>query len=319
MKKLFSFSMLCCLILFASTATATWSQQSFSITSSRANNYCNTTCTLLDNPDLNGNPTAIVFITPVEVNGINLNPHPICAYYNSKQWTVFNTDNTTMVPGAQFNVQYYLKPDDNHFVHVVTRESLVKAKSYIDHASLNGNAGAQFQLFQNVSPNVRGGFVNKDEIKTQYDEAAGKWFIEKANGNTLDLLTGYNIAVSSERNSSSSAITAVRTKTPPPVTALGSFTPFAATDHSGQRVFVTVLGQVQGQFAGELGTARMEVFNFEMETNSPRDLASGQATGRRQHQPVMFQKYTGAASIQFFKAITTNEKLTSVIFEVLQK
>ena len=310
--KLF-FSVCCVLAVVCSHA-----QKQFTITSSRANNYCNSTCTLLDNPDLNGNPTAIVFVTPVEVNGINLNPHPICAYYNGKQWSVFNIDNSTIVPGAQFNVEYYSKPDDTHFVHVVAKENLVKNNSYIDHAGLNGNPRAQFQLFQNASPNVRGGGVNKDEIKTAYDEAAGKWFIAKTNANTLDLATGYNISISSEMDSKSSPITSLPGKTPAPVSSTGSFTPFTKANNFGQRVFVTVLGQTQGQFAGELGTARMEVFDFEMETNTPRDMATGQASGRRQHLPVMFQKSTGAASIQFYKAIATNERLTSVVFEVYE-
>ncbi len=318
MKKLSSVSMLCCLVLFVLTAAASRSQQSFSITSSRANNYCNGTCTLLDNPDLNGNPAAIVVITPVEVNGINLNPHPICAYYNGKLWSVFNIDNSTMVPGSQFNVTYYAKPDDSHFVHIVTKENLVKTRSYIDHAGLNENPGAQFQLFQNAAPNVRGGNVNKDEIKTQYDEAAGKWFIAKSNGNTLDLATGYNISISSERNSSSSPITTVRSGTNAPVTVKNPFIPFAATDHSGQQVFITTVGATQGQFTGENGTNKILLAGYEMDLNTARDASSGVATGRRQYSPILFQKAAGAASVQFFKALVTNENLSSVTFEVYE-
>jgi type VI secretion system secreted protein Hcp len=311
MKKIFTLvilNVLLCHQLFA--------QQQFNITSSRANNYCNGTCTLFDVPELNGNPTAVIFIKPVEANGVNLNPHPICAYYNGKQWSVVNVDNSTMQPGAQFNVQYYSTPDNDHFTHVVTKETLVKNNSYIDHAGLNGNPDAQFQLFQNASPNVRGGGINKDEIKTQYDETTGKWFIAKTNGNTLDLSTGYNISISSQRSSSSGAVTAVRIPATVPMNAQAAFTPFAATDHSGQRIFITAVGKTQGQFIGENGTTRMEVTAFENETNSPRDLASGQASGKRQHLPVIFQKSTGGASVQFFKALTANEVLSSVTFEV---
>ena len=292
--------------------------QKFSITSSRANNYCNGTCTLLDNPELNGNPAAVVFITAVEVNGINLDPHPICAYYNGKMWSVMNVDNSTIVPGAQFNIEYYPKPDDTHFTHVVTKENLQKYHSYIDQAGLNGNPQAQFQIFQNASPNVRGGIINKDEIKAEYDDVAGKWYIEKSNGNTLDLATGYNISVSSGRGSSSSALTAMRIPSSVPVNAQSAFTPFATTDHSGQRVFISVVGKTQGQFAGENGTTRMEVTAFEKEITSPRDLATGQASGKRQHTPVMFQKPMGSASVQFFKAINTNELLNSATFEVYE-
>ena len=52
-----------------------------------------------------------------------------------------------------------------------------------------------------------------------------------------------------------------------------------------------------------------------MEVNSPRDLTTGQASGKRQYLPILIQKATGPASMQFFNAITHNEQLT-VTFEV---
>ena len=294
---LFAFIML---LTFSSIA-----QKQFTVTSSKANNYCNGTCTLFDITELNGNPTAIIFVTSVDVNGVNLDPHPICAYYNGKQWSVMNTDNSTMPVGSQFNVQYYPTADEKDFLHIVTRENLVKNNSYIDHAGLNGNPKAKFRSFQNAAPNIRGGLLNTDEAKFQYDEAAGKWFVSNSKGKTMDIGTGYNIAITSD-------IDPIIT---PPANS-SPFTPGAKVDNSGQRVFVTVTGKTQGQFAGENNTTRMEVSGFEMEVNSPRDLATGQASGKRQHLPVMFEKATGPASIQFYKAVASNEQLTTVIFEV---
>jgi type VI secretion system secreted protein Hcp len=54
---------------------------------------------------------------------------------------------------------------------------------------------------------------------------------------------------------------------------------------------------------------------FSYEVTSPRDVATGQASGRRQHGPVTFVKAWGAASPQPFQALTTNEVLKSVLFE----
>ncbi len=309
MKKQFQTIKLFIPVFLIITTFSSFAQQQFTITSSRANNYCNGTCTLFDNPELNGNPTAVIFITPVGVNGINLNPHPICAYYNGKQWSVMNIDNSTIAPGSQFNVNYYARPDDKHFVHVVTKENLVKNNSYIDNSGVNGNPNAQFQFFQNASPNVRGGLINKDEIRIQYDEAAGKWYIMNRSGKTLDYATGYNISISSGTNVTNNPVTTPPVNTTP-------FVPGAKSDNSGQRIFMTVVGKMQGQFVGENNTNRIEVTGFEMEVNSPRELASGQASGKRLHLPVMFQKATGPASIQFYKAIATNEQLTTVTFEV---
>jgi len=286
-------------------AVSSPAQKQFTVTSSKANNYCNGTCTLFDNPDLNGNPTAVIFVTPVNVNGVNLNPHPICAYYNGKQWSVSNVDNSTMPVGSQFNVQYYTTEDDRNFVHIVTKENLVKNNSYIDHAGLNGNGQAKFHFFQNVSPNIRGGYINKEDVKFQYDEMTGKWFVNSVSGKPLDMATGYNISISSE----------VNPITTPPVNTT-PFVPGAKVDNSDQRVFMTVLGKIQGQFTGENNTSRMEISGFEMEVTSPRDLASGQSSGKRLHFPIVFEKAMGPSSIQFFKAVATNEVLTTIVFEI---
>src|SRR5436190_5160035 len=280
-------------------------QQKFVATSSKTNNYCNGTCTLFNVPDLNGNPTAVIFITPVEVNGINLDPHPICAYYNGKQWSVMNTDNSTMPPGSQFEVQYFIKPDEGHFVHVVTQENILKNKSYIDHAGLNDNNKARFRLFQSASPNVRGGGVNKDEVNAEYDNVIGKWYITNASGKTLDYLTGYSISIPE--------VTVATTINPQDNTP---FTPGIKNDNSGQRIFITVVGKAQGVFTGENGSNRIEVTGFEMEVDGARDIGTGQSSGRRQHPPIVVQKDIGPASIQFYKALVTNEQLTTVTLEV---
>ena len=288
-------------------------QEQYNITSSRDNNYCNGTCTLFDVPALNGNPTAVIFVNPVEVKGINLNPHPICAYYTRERWSVMNVDNSAIPPGAQFSVQYYARPDNNHFVHIVTKENLVKSNSYIDHSGLNGNPNAQFQFFQNAAPNIRGGFVNKSEIKIQYDAGASKWYISNINGSTLDYSIGYNIFISSGTNANTNP---VATSITPSLVNTTPFVPGAKVDNSGQRVFMTVVGFTQGQFAGENNSTRMEVTGFEIELVSPTDAASGQVTGKRPHLPILIQKATGPASMQFFNANVTNENLTTVTFEV---
>ena len=182
------------------TALNSNAQQQFTHTASKENNYCNYACTLMDVPELNGNPDAIIFVKSIEVNGINLNPHPIIVYYIQKKWSIDNIDNAAMQPGIQFEVQYYAKPDTNHFVHVVTKENLVKKGSYIDHAGLNDHPDAQFQFFQNWAPSIRGGLYNRYDIKIQYDTTAGKWYMFNTNGRQLDYATAYNIAISSGGN-----------------------------------------------------------------------------------------------------------------------
>ncbi len=87
----------------------------------------------------------------------------------------------------------------------------------------------------------------------------------------------------------------------------------------GQRMYVTVEGMKQGTFKGESSVDKLknkiELTGYEMEIISPRDAATGMASGRRVRQPITIHKLYGAASIQFYQAISTNEQLKSVTIE----
>jgi type VI secretion system Hcp family effector len=297
-------------------------QQQLSITSSKANNYCNGTCTLFDVADLNNNPTAVMFITPVEVKGVNLDPHPICAYYTGKQWSVMNVDNSTIQPGAQFNVQYYSRPDSNHFVQIVAKENLVKKGSYIDHASLNGNPNAQIQFFQNSAPNARGGTLNKDDVQIQYDASAGKWYIANISGRQLDLGVGYNIAISAI-GITNTLIKIINTPvkvidTPVKIinTAIGSATTTGLNSGPfGPYILMSVQGKLQGAFKGGAASGKIEVTGFEMDVSCLLNQQTGMLSGVRNYSPISIQKASDPASIQFFSAFAANEILNTVTIE----
>ena len=87
--------------------------------------------------------------------------------------------------------------------------------------------------------------------------------------------------------------------------------------------YVSIEGEKQGKFKGEaafskLGAGKITGIAFVMETISPRDLATGQASGKRQHKPIRFTKEWGAASPQLQQALFTNETLKSVLFEFVR-
>lgn len=89
--------------------------------------------------------------------------------------------------------------------------------------------------------------------------------------------------------------------------------------------YVTVKGQKQGNFKSDFVRAplvkgattepQIEGIRFSMQLNSPRDPASGLATGKRQYSPITFTKVWGPSSPQFLQAAATNENLTTVTFE----
>jgi type VI secretion system secreted protein Hcp len=87
------------------------------------------------------------------------------------------------------------------------------------------------------------------------------------------------------------------------------------------QAYVKIKGTKQGQFKGEsvqktgAGTGQIPVIRFNSVATAPRDAASGQASGKRQWQPIRLTKQWGAASPQLVQALSTNEQLPSVVFE----
>jgi type VI secretion system secreted protein Hcp len=61
----------------------------------------------------------------------------------------------------------------------------------------------------------------------------------------------------------------------------------------------------------------ISVLAFNFEVQSPRDAATGQASGKRQYKPVRFLKEWGAASPQLMTACARNETLDTVNFEFI--
>jgi type VI secretion system secreted protein Hcp len=85
------------------------------------------------------------------------------------------------------------------------------------------------------------------------------------------------------------------------------------------QAYVKIKGTKQGQFKGDgvqrAGHDAITVLRFVSGATAPRDVATGQASGKRQWQPIRITKEWGAASPQLLLALTTNEVLPSVVFE----
>jgi type VI secretion system secreted protein Hcp len=85
--------------------------------------------------------------------------------------------------------------------------------------------------------------------------------------------------------------------------------------------FVDIKGATQGQFKAEniLGVHKggIEGVKFSSQVNSPRDLATGMPSGKRQYSAITFTKLWGPSSPQMIQACTTNESLT-VTFEFVK-
>ena len=89
----------------------------------------------------------------------------------------------------------------------------------------------------------------------------------------------------------------------------------------GREFYVTIEGATQGKLKGEGTSAghkdQLAGLAFDYEVSSPRDLETGQASGKVQHKPITFTKAWGAASPQLYQALITKEELKSVVFEFM--
>ncbi len=90
----------------------------------------------------------------------------------------------------------------------------------------------------------------------------------------------------------------------------------------GYPFYISIDGQKQGNFTGgENGKShanKIAGVRFFSETVAPRDAATGHASGKRIHKPILFTKEWDRSSPLLFQALVTNETLKSVLFEFVR-
>ncbi len=179
--------------LFLALTAFTFAQE-FTLTTTKANLVASKAT--IDMPGLAGNPQAIIVAEPIG-DTARQNPHPIGAWYYNDKWNIFNTDHASMSIGLKFKVEVFLKPDANHFSHIIKKDNLIGEGSYIDSPILNNNPNAKLRIFQNHAPDYRSASLNKYEAQAEYNPTSGKWYIKNVNGERLNPDTAYNIVISS--------------------------------------------------------------------------------------------------------------------------
>lgn len=86
----------------------------------------------------------------------------------------------------------------------------------------------------------------------------------------------------------------------------------------GVRITMKVNGTIQGLFkgddnAGPRAANQINVTDYQFELTAPRDIASGQASGKRVYKPMVITHVMGGSSPQFLRAAATGERLKSVV------
>jgi type VI secretion system secreted protein Hcp len=63
------------------------------------------------------------------------------------------------------------------------------------------------------------------------------------------------------------------------------------------------------------GGREIPILSFNLQVVAPRDAQTGQASGKRQHQPVVITKQWDSSSPKLFQCVATNETLSEVTIE----
>jgi type VI secretion system secreted protein Hcp len=81
----------------------------------------------------------------------------------------------------------------------------------------------------------------------------------------------------------------------------------------------TQQGASQGQSPRPAHKSEIPVLRVDYQVESPRDVATGKASGKRYHRPLTILKEWGASSPQFFAACWTNELISTLKLTFWQK
>lgn len=84
-------------------------------------------------------------------------------------------------------------------------------------------------------------------------------------------------------------------------------------------IHMTLKGQNTGEIKGGCTQKGREgsiiLFHFDHDVLSPRDIASGLPTGKRQHRPIRVTKEIDKSSPLLYGVLCNNENLTEVVFK----
>ena len=150
--------------------------------------------TLIDHPLTNGNPGAIIIVTPNFTPGVvsgTLNNHHIGVFYNGPraQWGIYNEDGATMQAGTAFNV---IVPATGSNVFVQTAGAPASFTT-IDKTMTNGHPNAIIFVTPNYNPGNTGGTNANFPLAVLYNTTLNKWQIINQSGGNMAAGTAFNV------------------------------------------------------------------------------------------------------------------------------
>jgi hypothetical protein len=141
--------------------------------------------TFIDHPALNGNPDALVQVTPNWNPGNSTgvyNDHPVGVFYDSSQqrWAITNLDGLSIPLGADFNV--LIPPEDETFwVHGSAPVNLGPGTTTLSHPRVDDELSPILLTTPNLDFDGASGYP-LDPTAVGYDSLLGHWYLRNQFG-----------------------------------------------------------------------------------------------------------------------------------------
>jgi hypothetical protein len=153
--------------------------------------------TLLDHPQLNGNPNAVVFVAPLWQQVGDVNPaYSVGTRYQNGRWYIYQQNQyampSTTSPRLRFNVLAYPSPTAGVLVHRVTAGNRSGHITTLDHPQLNNNPGAALLVTQ------RFGAYNNHEVGVWYN--GNRWKIFNQDLAEMPSSAQFNVLIMANRS-----------------------------------------------------------------------------------------------------------------------
>lgn len=136
--------------------------------------------TLINHPLSNGNPNAILIVTPNwNPGGVGgtYNNHAIGVWYTGTRWSIFNQDIAAMPIGASFNVTVSPAANSQIFTHDATAANITSNWTDINNPLPNGKPNAILLTTPNWNPPGQPGVYHNHTIGVWWHALAGKWAV----------------------------------------------------------------------------------------------------------------------------------------------
>jgi Big-like domain-containing protein len=150
----------------------------------------------IDDPELNGNPDAILFIMPYfNPNSVDV-PNPIGVWYfaTTGRWNIFLQDAAMTIPDGSSYFVMLANTASNAYVHVASVSNQnVSGSTILDHPELNDRPNALVTVTQNWNPAGSSGVFNDANYGVAYDGL--NWLIFNQDGTPIPDGAAFNVLI----------------------------------------------------------------------------------------------------------------------------